>query len=132
MKFPIVNISIETWNPKIDYLTYNLQDEYIYTDSEDTYTTYFQNMKYVDSEGKIYKLVNKKSPNSRWRHFFKIIPNVFKVELIFIKTEETMGIESVREFIIRQLSLLGNEDYINEWKEDISEAKSIEEILGGI
>lgn len=132
MKFPVANVSLREWNPREDILLYVLIDPYIYRNDDKLYREFYYNQKFVDSEGEIYKIIDKRLPSSIWRSIFRFLPNVFKIELIFITTNEKMGIEEVREFYLHQINNLPKEDYINEWINQIKDAKSIKEILGGV
>lgn len=131
MKFPIANITIENWNPNEDYLLYILMDPFIYKDDEKLFRDYFFNYKFVDSNGDIYRLVDRRLPTSLWRRTLKFLPNIFKIELIFTKTNERMDIEAVRNFIIRQVGKLSEKDLAKDWIKLIKNAKTISEILGG-
>lgn len=131
MKFPVANISIDNWDSNEDYLLYVLMDPFIYRDDEKLYRDYFFNYKFVDSNGDIYRLVDRKLPTSLWMRVFKFIPNVFKIELIFTKTNERMDIELVRNFIIKQIGKLSDQDSASDWIKQIKNAKTITEILGG-
>lgn len=115
MKFPVANVSLREWNPREDILLYVLIDPYIYRNDDKLYREFYYNQKFVDSEGEIYKIIDKRLPSSIWRSIFRFLPNVFKIELIFITTNEKMGIEEVREFYLHQINNLPKEDYINEW-----------------
>lgn len=130
MKFPVANISIKNWNPKEDFLLYILMDKYIYRDNSQLYKTYFYNKEFVDSNGNIYKIVDQKKPTSLWRKIFKFLPNVFKIELIFKKTESKMDVENVKQFILRQIKNLPKDETNNSWIEKIKKSKTIQEILG--
>ena len=103
MKFPVANVSLREWNPREDILLYVLIDPYIYRNDDKLYREFYYNQKFVDSEGEIYKIIDKRLPSSIWRSIFRFLPNVFKIELIFITTNEKMGIEEVREFYLHQI-----------------------------
>lgn len=130
MRFPIANISQE-WNPQEDYLHYILMDPYIYNGSDQFFKDLYLNNKFVDSEGKIYQVVDKRLPTSWWRKAFHFLPDIYKVTLLFIKTEEKMDIEAVREFVSNQIVKIKKAEGTNKWLGQIKKAKTIQEILGG-
>jgi len=132
MKFPAANISIKNWNPKEDYLVYIILNEFIYNDNQKLYQDYYHNMDFVDSNGDIYKLIEKRPPSSLWRNVFKFLPNTYKIELRFRKTPDNMDIEEIREFVLKQISRLPKEEYIEEWKNEIRNANTISSILGEV
>lgn len=131
MRFPIANISIKEWNPLEDYVHYILMDPFIYNNNEDFFKTFYLNQKFVDSEGNIFKVVDKRLPTSWWRKTFHFLPDVYKITLVFVKTGEKMGIEDVRQFIIKQVTRTRKADNTSEWLAQIKRAKTIQEILGG-
>ena len=130
MKFPAANVSIKDWDKNEDYLVYILENEFIYTTSDKLYKKYFLNNLFVDSNGEIYRLIDRKLPQGI-RQFFSFIPNFCKVELVFIRTEEKMTIEQVRQHIINQIEKLENNENNAEWIKQIREAKTYDEIIFG-
>lgn len=83
MRFPIANVSIKDWNPQEDYYNYILMDPYIYSSSDEFFESFYKNHKFVDSEGNIFKVVDRRIPESWWRKVFHFIPNFYKVTLLF-------------------------------------------------
>lgn len=131
MRFPIANVSIKEWDPQEDYNHYILMDPFIYDNREDFFKAFYLNHKFVDSDGNIYKIVDKRPPSAQWRRIFHFLPKVYRISLVFMKTEETMQIEEIREFVIRQVSRIRKADNITAWISHIKRAKTIQEILGG-
>lgn len=128
MKFPAANVSIKSWDENEDYLIYILEDEFIYTTNPKIYQDYFLNNLFVDSNGDIYKLIDRKLPNS-FRQILRFIPNFCKVELIFKPTKDKMTIEQVKQHILSQLNKLNNDTNKVEWIDKVKNAKSYEEII---
>ena len=130
MKFPAANVSLKDWDPNEDYLLYILMDPYYCRSENEFYRTYYHNQKYVDSNGEVYKVIDKKPPKSLVRNIFRFLPGVYKVELIFSNTGEKMGLVEVKEFILKQVKKIEDEN-ASEWIDHINKAQSIQEVLGG-
>jgi hypothetical protein len=128
MKFPAANVSIKNWDENEDYLIYILEDEFIYTADNKLYQDYFLDKLFVDSNGDIYKCIDRRLPNS-FRQIFSFIPNFYNIELIFKRTEDKMTIEQVRQHILNQINKLDNDQNKVEWLEKVKNAKSYEEII---
>lgn len=131
MRFPIANISIRDWNPQEDFEHYILMDPYIYTKNEDFFRSFYKDHEFVDSEGNIFKVVDKRPPRSCWRRLFHFLPDVFRISLVFIKTGEKMEMEEIREFVLKQISRVKRGDNLSGWMEHVRKAGTIHEILGG-
>ncbi len=131
MRFPIANVSLKEWDPKEEYLLYILMNPFIYNNNDDFFKSFYLNQKFVDSEGNIFKVVEKRPPRQWWRKVFHFLPNVYKITLAFVKTGETMDVEEVRRFILKQVNRIKEADNIPEWIAQIRKAKTIQEILGG-
>lgn len=128
MQFPAANVSIKNWDKNEDYLIYILEDEFIYTTNNKLYQEYFLGKLFVDSNGDIYKLIDRKLP-SLFRQVLSFIPNFCKVELIFKLTEDKMTIEQVRQHILSQLNKLDNDENKVEWIDKVKNAKTYKEII---
>ena len=126
IKFPIMDVSFAKW--KRNEEDQILFDEYIYTKKEATFKKYFRNRSYVDSNGDVYKITDRILPG-KVRQFFSFIPNVCKVQLVFRKTDKTMTVEEVRDYLLKQLKDRGADDLMLEWIKGVENAKTIEEML---
>jgi len=130
MIFPAANVSLKEWHPEEDYLLYVLMDPYYCKTGDEFYREYYHNQKYVDSNGEVFKVIDKRPPKSIIRNIFRFLPGVYKVELIFSNTGERMELDEVRDFMVKQVSKL-KDDYVNEWINQIKNSNSIKEVLGG-
>lgn len=130
MKFPAANVSISHWNKDEDYLLYVLENEFIYNPDNELYQKYFLNNLFVDSNGDIYKLIDRKLP-SKIIQLFSFIPNLCKVEFIFKKTEEKMTLEQVRQHLLNQIEQLADNENKVVWLHTIKNANTFEEIIFG-
>lgn len=131
MRFPIANVSIRDWNPQENYDHYILMDPYIYNKRDDFFRSFYKDHKFVDSEGNIFKVVDKRLPRSWWRRLFHFLPDVFRISLVFIKTGERMEMEDIREFVLKQISKVKHGDNLSGWITHVKNARTINEILGG-
>ncbi len=130
MKFPAANVSISNWNKDEDYLLYVLEKEFIYNPDNELYQKYFLNNLFVDSNGHIYKLIDRKLP-SKIIQLFSFIPTFCKVEFIFKKTEQKMTLEQVRQHMLNQIMMLADDQNKVDWLNNIKNATSFEEIIFG-
>ena len=128
MQFPAANVSIKNWDKNEDYLIYILEHEFIYTTNNKLYQEYFLGKLFVDSNGDIYKLIDRKLPNL-FRQVLSFIPNFCKVELVFKLTKDKMTIEQVRQHILSQLNKLDNDENKAEWIDKVKNAKTYKEII---
>lgn len=130
MKFPAANVSLKEWDPNEDYLLYVLMDPYYCKTGEEFYREYYHNQKYVDSNGEVFMVTDKKLPDSLIRNIFRFLPGIYKVELTFTNTGEKMELSEVRELMLKQVQKL-KDDFVTEWINQIKDAQSIQEVLGG-
>ena len=130
MKFPILNISLKNWNNEdLDYSLILLENDVIYTTDEYIYSNYLLNNKYIDSEGKIYRIIGKELPAS-WKKMFRFIPNFYKIKLIFEKTDDSLSVEDVKNYIRNNINKFNYiEDFEKEWLKIIENATTYEQVL---
>lgn len=127
MKFPAANISLD-WDENGDYSIYSLEDQYIYTADYKVYQEYYLNQLFVDSNGDVYKIIDRKLPN-QFRQILSFIPNLCKVELIFMRTGNIMSLEELRRHFLSQIEKLESNEHKTEWIDKVKNAKSYEEII---
>ena len=130
MKFPAANVSIKNWDKNEDYVIYILEDEFIYTTDNELFHKYFLNKLFVDSNGEIYKLIDRKLP-STLRQVLSFLPNFCKVALLFKNTGEKMTLEQVREHILNQINKLDNDQNKVDWVNIVKDAETFEDIIFG-
>jgi hypothetical protein len=130
MKFPAVNVSITNWDKNEDYLIYILEDEFIYTSDNQLYKEYFLDKLFVDSNGDVYQIIDRKLPGL-FLQILSFIPNFCKVELIFKPTHIKMTIDEVRLHLLNQTNKLDDDENKFEWIEKLKKAKTFEEIIFG-
>lgn len=111
-----------------------LFDAYYSSPKEQVYRDYYHQKEFVDCKGCVYKVVDRKTPESFWRNLFYFIPGVYKVELIFQNTYKTMDVVAVKNNLIqgiRKFDTSGMNDVSEEWIQQIKKANTIKEILMG-
>ena len=57
MKFPMLNVTDTDWSSEYDLTVYFLFDEFIYTDNNKKFNTYFKNKLFCDCTGVVYKII---------------------------------------------------------------------------
>lgn len=128
MNFPAINFTIQNWNPN-SYQKHIIRDKYIYSDDENLFNNFYKNMEFIDSNGDIYTLVEKRKPTSQWRILLSFIPKIYRIEFVFKKTHQKIDLTTLKEFAKHQISRLSDEEYIEEWKSEIDKLKSVKEII---
>lgn len=104
-RFPILNISLALLNLQ------NLEDIHIgdlwdYPRDNGIFNKYYLNQEYVDQNGHIFKLIGKKRSN-----FIHTIVHFNKYELIFVYTEQSIDLISLKNLLICRYSTLDNDFY---------------------
>ncbi|MEQ9439201.1 MAG: hypothetical protein RIG62_09135 [Cyclobacteriaceae bacterium] len=134
MQFPMLNITDTQWRAEYDVSIYVLFDEFIYTDDDKLFSTYFQDKFFCDTHGQIYRVIGKRPPQQIWRRVFSFLPNVYKVTLLFKDTGEKMPLESVRHFMLTQMQNLrhqSDDESLPDWITQVEKAKPFQGILHG-
>ena len=128
MTFPIIDISTEKWNYE-DLMEYVCHDDYIYTNKESIFESYYKNKLFCDGNGQIYKAIGKAEMTEKWRNWLQFIPNVWKTKIVFKKTYKEMSVEELRTFLLARISELEKDDFTREWKVHIQKAKTHSELI---
>lgn len=129
MKFPAANISIKTWDKDEDFLVYILKDDMLHNLDIQYFQKYLLNHLFVDSNGAVFKIVDRKlsPPVSRW---FGLYSKSETAQLIIESTHEKWGIEQVREHILHQVSNLDDGvEHKSEWIEKLKNATTVSDII---
>ena len=132
MKFPMLNVTDTDWYSEYDLTVYFLFDEFIYTDNNKKFNTYFKNKLFCDCTGVVYKITDKTLPSQLWRRIFKFLPNIYKITLTLEKTDKRFSIEEFSSFMIDRLNTQKNDDVINSWIKSVEQATNFEDIMGDI
>jgi hypothetical protein len=65
------------------------------------------------------------------RRIFHFLPIDYRATFVFMKTEDTMDLDQVRQFILKQVRKVRTGDNLSGWIYQIKNANSIQAILGG-
>ncbi|MDN3594921.1 hypothetical protein [Zunongwangia endophytica] len=131
INFPAINISNPNWSSEEDLTSFLLQDKFIYNNSEAYFQDYFIDQYFCDSQGKIFKVVAKKTPRSIWQKIFFFLPNIYKTELVFKATNEYMTLNDLRDFMIERVKTLGYGKFEVKWILKLRQANSYEDLILG-
>ena len=130
MKYPALNISEKSWKGKeLELDAFVFFDELNYNINTKTFEKYFLNKKICDSSGKIYKIIGRTLPNSIWRRFFSFLPNAYKCEYITKQTNEKLTLEELRNYLLKRISDLEQDNFSRKWKTDVRKAITYEELI---
>lgn len=127
IEFPVVNIDFKNW-PELEESNF-LFDEFIYTDDEGVFKIFYKNQLYVDSKGKIYKLIGKQRPRELWRRVLRFLPNAFKVVLLFEPTNKTLSINEFKQLMLKGIDNYGSDEFTKAWKLFIQNSHSINQMM---
>lgn len=129
MEFPLLNITDHNWNPvKVDgQLVF---DEFIYVGHK-IFNESHKDKSYCDCSGEVYKAVDLVLPTARWRKFFYFLPMIYKSKLIFEKTDLTLTVDQLKEFILARISEFDEDEISFKWIEQIKMANDHREIIDG-
>ena len=128
MIFPLLNISVAVWKPN-EYWDYVIFDEYIYTDKESIFKELYQDKKFIDATGKIYRGVSKAELTEKWRNWLRFIPNVWKKEVVFRSTGEQWTTEELRTFAMNKLSTFPKDESTRHWMQHVRKASNHAQII---
>ena len=111
MKFPLFNMSPYRWVDE-SIIDLALFSKFIYTNDDNYFNTCLRNNKFCDCNGIIYIIKGKTSPTQPWRKFLRFIPGIFKVTLLFEKTNESITFNEFKVFFITKHSAIQNKDIL--------------------
>jgi hypothetical protein len=130
MKFPLINISETIWKSE-DAMEYVLYDEFFYSGDQFVFERYVYNKLFCDCNGVIFKVVGRVPPSEWWRKALSFLPNVYKEKLTFIKTDRTMGLDELKDYLIQRVNDLSDNKFKWKWIELLQKSKSYEELING-
>jgi len=133
INYPITKINSENWIDEEDL--FPLFSGYIYTSKEIIFNDYFRNKEFVDCKGDVYKITDRILPTNFWRNFLKFLPGVYRVKLVFKKTNKSIELDELKKDLIAGIRRFDSDAVRKESKEwimEVENAKSIREILSGV
>lgn len=130
MKFPLLNISEEKWiiDDLLEYIDFN---GYFYSADQNLFEKYAYQKLHCDSEGSVYKVVGKTPPKG-WRNYLRFIPNVYREKLIYEATNEKMGLDDLRKYVLMKVDKLEDNEFKSEWISNVKQAESYQELITAI
>ena len=130
--YPIIRIDSKTWIDEEEAIP--LFDGFIYTAKEKIFKDYYFNKDFADCKGDIYKVIDKIPPTSFWRNFLRFLPGVYKVRLIFRKTNRIIKHDELKSDIIQGIKRFDSadtKDITEKWIKEIMKSENIKEVLTG-
>ncbi|WP_299105872.1 hypothetical protein [uncultured Tenacibaculum sp.] len=132
IEYPLIRINSNTWIDSEEL--FPLFDGYIYSSDKQIFKTYFFNKEFIDSKGKIFKVVGSEPPQSIFRKWFKFLPGVYREKLIFKKISKKIELNHFKEDVIRGIKRFDSDatkEISLEWIAEIRDAKNFGEIING-
>ena len=96
IQFPILNISLSNLSSQ-DLEETHIGDLWDYPGDNGIFEEYYNNQKYVDQSGHIFKIIGKRKSN-----FINSIMHFNKKELIFEDCGETISFSVLKDFLINR------------------------------
>ena len=96
IQFPILNISLSNLS-SLDLEETHIGDLWDYPGDNSIFEEYYNNQKYVDQSGHIFKIIGKRKSN-----FINSIIHFNKKELIFEDCGETISFSVLKDFLINR------------------------------
>lgn len=100
IQFPILNISLSNISSQ-DLEETHIGDLWDYPGDNSIFEEYYNNQKYVDQSGHIFKIIGKRKSN-----FINSVIHFNKKELIFEDCCETMSFSVLKDFLINRYNWL--------------------------
>ncbi|TCI90598.1 hypothetical protein [Tenacibaculum sp. M341] len=132
IEYPLMRINSDTW---IDYEElYPLFNQYMYASKKEIFETYFFNKEFIDSKGRLFKVIACEPTENILRKWFKFLPGVYRQKLIFEKTSKKIELHDFKEDVIRGIKKFTSEatkEISMEWIADIKNAKDFRSVING-
>lgn len=130
--YPIIRINSHTWLDEEEAIP--LFDGFIYTAKKGIFIDYYLNKEFADCKGEIYKVIDRIPPTSFWRNLLRFLPGVYKMKLIFRKTDRRIELEELKNDIIQgilRFDTADTKEITEKWIEEIKNSENIKEVLSG-
>ena len=129
MHFPLLDITTRPWHTELetDLIVF---DQYIQTNKESVFNAMYQDVTFIDCEGRHYRAVKKGEQPALWRRLLRFLPNIWRQEIIFQPTGEFWTVEELKRYVMEGVSELEeNETNRRKWLEQLEKARSCEEVI---
>lgn len=124
MRFPILNISIPSFNSDI-IEALHIGDYWDYPDNKHIFDRYYLNHEYVDQQGQIFRLIGKSKSNiiNRILHF--------KSEQLYIDhTHKSIDFDELKDLLLKRYDTLNEDISRSVLMRLAQQAKSIKDLIG--
>ena len=131
IQFPILNISLSNLSSQ-DLEETHIGDLWDYPGDNSIFEEYYNNQRYVDQSGHIFKIIGKRKSN-----FINSIIHFNKKELIFENCGETISFSVLKDFLINRYNSL--DDKYNSLDDNLAksvlirltkQSKNIKDLIG--
>jgi len=125
MQFPMYNIDIPSLGKNYWLLNEIIRYNATYSSNdEEMWKQYFLNMRFVDSQGDVYRLVDKIKIRKLWHSLFRIA----RYDCGFVATGERLSIEELRQIMESQI-INTDEKFAHEFIAGLRKAKTLAELI---
>ena len=124
IQFPILNISLSNLSSQ-DLEETHIGDLWDYPDDNSIFEEYYNNQKYVDQSGHIFKIIGKRKSN-----FINSIIHFNKKELIFEDCGETISFSVLKDFLINRYNSLDDNLAKSVLIRLTKQSKNIKDLIG--
>lgn len=124
IQFPILNISLSNLSSQ-DLEETHIGDLWDYPGDNSIFEEYYNNQKYVDQSGHIFKIIGKRKSN-----FINSIIHFNKKELIFEDCGETISFSVLKDFLINRYNSLDDNFAKSVLIRLTKQSKNIKDLIG--
>lgn len=124
IQFPILNISLSNLSSQ-DLEETHIGDLWDYPGDNSIFEEYYNNQKYVDQSGHIFKIIGKRKSN-----FINSIIHFNKKELTFEDCGETISFSVLKDFLINRYNSLDDNLAKSVLIRLTKQSKSIKDLIG--
>lgn len=126
-EFPIVQIDVHHWNLEI-MIELFLFNEFYYSRDNKFYNDYFNEKRFLDSNGRIFLAKEK----TKTKDFWSKIGIRKKYRITFEETGEKWSFDETKNFLVSKISELSLEEGRNEWIKSLEMAQTIKHLIEGM
>ena len=128
MRFPLLDITTRPWHTDLD-TDLIIFDRYIYTNKESVFNAMYRDVTFIDCEGRHYRAVKQGEQPALWRRLLRLLPNIWRREIIFQPTGECWSVEELKRYVMARVSELEENETNRKGLEQLEKAGSCEEVI---